>query len=42
MNQAEPRGALPHVGEIDFGGYHGGTLILGVVTDLIYPERLDL
>jgi hypothetical protein len=35
-------GALPHVRDINFGVYHGGTLIFGVVTDLIHPEKLDL
>lgn len=35
-------GQLPHVREINHGVYHGGTLILGVVTDLVYPEKLEL
>lgn len=35
-------GYLPHVLDINFGVYHGGTLILGVVTDLKYPQVLEL
>jgi hypothetical protein len=31
-----------HVLEINHGIYHGGTLIIGVVTDLPYPQRLEL
>jgi hypothetical protein len=35
-------GNLPHVRDIHFGTYHGGTLILGITTDLPVPERLEL
>ena len=35
-------GQLPHVKDINHGTYHGGTLIIGVVNDLAYPERLNL
>jgi hypothetical protein len=35
-------GHLPHVRDITFGTYHGGTLILGIATDLHFPERLEL
>jgi hypothetical protein len=35
-------GQMPHVRDINHGTYHGGTLIIGVASDLSYPGKLDL
>jgi hypothetical protein len=35
-------GHLPHLVDVAHGVYHGGTLIIGVVTDLPLAQRLDL
>jgi hypothetical protein len=35
-------GRTPHVLETNHGVYHGGTLIIGVVTDLPYPKRVEI
>jgi hypothetical protein len=33
---------LPHVVDFNYGMYHGGTLILGVVTDLPVSQRVEV
>ena len=38
----EETAGLPHLVDVNYGTYHGGTLIIGVVTDLPLSERLDL
>lgn len=35
-------GTLPHVVDFNYGVYHGGTLILGVVTDLPLSQRVAI
>ena len=34
--------AVPHVRDIHHGTYHGGDLIIGVTTDLPYPQTITL
>jgi hypothetical protein len=35
-------GSYPHVTDIHHGTYHGGELIVGVTTDLLYPNIISL